>query len=664
MASTATITPSQIENIDIVPKSLSTNHENFFENADNSITPDNKSSNSSLNGNAKAVSDEDASSRSAADDDNTGFVEANGDFIIGIDEEDDSENAEELLFLQGEEEKMMQQDDFTDAVNNANTDACIAEILGPGDENSNLSSATPLLATEEPFQQVTTSQDTRTPVFTTAMVVTPQTSPVVTDAVRGETSQQAESLQDSSIVSSDQTQQQQTQTQSQLQENMEHQTAEINNNNNIIVEGELDCQASKRARDTETNDNDADSSSLFRVTKRVKIVETIDTDSYYVQRRRGISDVTENTEISLRRNRIDSIDLVSNAFDLEEMGINLSNNPEIVGSESNSQNLPPLENDNSQKNQAVEQLSLSGNYFRGRGYSLDFFALGMNEDEPIPATPATITSSNTNNHNSTELHQQQEVVTDQNIRNSVINDFDSKLRPRADSIVQNSMLSEFDSKLRPRGDSIIFDPSSFGDGGIHEANALDRMRRPSFALALDEMEIMNAPGFVEAHTPIPDSCGSQPAVSNTSAITEIKDCQHENLIRTQNKATSQMHFHELRSASNTGERIESCGTHTQAPQMIQVQTTLLRNNSADIILTPEAMCGSSGVLPIDQMELLNQGGRIGLYLPNARKERIAKFHSKRKMRIWRKRIKYDCRKKLADSRPRIKGRFVKRSDID
>ena len=65
-----------------------------------------------------------------------------------------------------------------------------------------------------------------------------------------------------------------------------------------------------------------------------------------------------------------------------------------------------------------------------------------------------------------------------------------------------------------------------------------------------------------------------------------------------------------------------------------------------------------------QLELLNKDGRIGIYLPEARKARIARFHAKRKMRIWRKRIKYDCRKKLADSRPRIKGRFVKRSDVD
>lgn len=49
--------------------------------------------------------------------------------------------------------------------------------------------------------------------------------------------------------------------------------------------------------------------------------------------------------------------------------------------------------------------------------------------------------------------------------------------------------------------------------------------------------------------------------------------------------------------------------------------------------------------------LLNKGGRIGMYLPEARRPRIARFHAKCKMRIWRKRIiEYDCNKKAADSR--------------
>lgn len=51
---------------------------------------------------------------------------------------------------------------------------------------------------------------------------------------------------------------------------------------------------------------------------------------------------------------------------------------------------------------------------------------------------------------------------------------------------------------RPRGDSIIFDPISFNDGGIHEQNALRRARRTSISSDVDEVAIMNTPGFLEA----------------------------------------------------------------------------------------------------------------------------------------------------------------------
>uniref|UniRef100_A0AAV1T811 CCT domain-containing protein n=1 Tax=Peronospora matthiolae TaxID=2874970 RepID=A0AAV1T811_9STRA len=53
------------------------------------------------------------------------------------------------------------------------------------------------------------------------------------------------------------------------------------------------------------------------------------------------------------------------------------------------------------------------------------------------------------------------------------------------------------------------------------------------------------------------------------------------------------------------------------------------------------------------------GKKIGSYSPAARKLRLQRFHEKRKNRTWKKSIKYDCRKKLADDRPRIKGRFVR-----
>ncbi|OWZ23542.1 hypothetical protein PHMEG_0001568 [Phytophthora megakarya] len=54
--------------------------------------------------------------------------------------------------------------------------------------------------------------------------------------------------------------------------------------------------------------------------------------------------------------------------------------------------------------------------------------------------------------------------------------------------------------------------------------------------------------------------------------------------------------------------------------------------------------------------------KIGIYSPAERRERLKRFHEKRKLRVYHKRIKYDCRKRLANSCPRIKGRFVRKSE--
>lgn len=52
---------------------------------------------------------------------------------------------------------------------------------------------------------------------------------------------------------------------------------------------------------------------------------------------------------------------------------------------------------------------------------------------------------------------------------------------------------------------------------------------------------------------------------------------------------------------------------------------------------------------------------IGIYLPAARRQRIQRWLEKRKHRVYHKRINYACRKRLATTCPRFKGRFVKKS---
>ena len=62
------------------------------------------------------------------------------------------------------------------------------------------------------------------------------------------------------------------------------------------------------------------------------------------------------------------------------------------------------------------------------------------------------------------------------------------------------------------------------------------------------------------------------------------------------------------------------------------------------------------------MEVDRPDDWVGAYSPESRKVRLERFMEKRKHRVWQQKVKYDVRKNFADSRLRVKGRFVKKED--
>ena len=80
---------------------------------------------------------------------------------------------------------------------------------------------------------------------------------------------------------------------------------------------------------------------------------------------------------------------------------------------------------------------------------------------------------------------------------------------------------------------------------------------------------------------------------------------------------------------------------------------------------PRSMSDPNLTVRLDEHGLLDVKGPegwVGAYSPTSRELRINKFLAKRNHRVWVKKVKYDVRKNFADSRLRVKGRFVKKED--
>lgn len=70
----------------------------------------------------------------------------------------------------------------------------------------------------------------------------------------------------------------------------------------------------------------------------------------------------------------------------------------------------------------------------------------------------------------------------------------------------------------------------------------------------------------------------------------------------------------------------------------------------------------SSPLATENSFMEESGFKVVRYSAEERKHRISKYRAKRNQRNFNKTIKYACRKTLADSRPRIRGRFARNDE--
>ncbi|CAN4119006.1 unnamed protein product [Withania somnifera] len=73
---------------------------------------------------------------------------------------------------------------------------------------------------------------------------------------------------------------------------------------------------------------------------------------------------------------------------------------------------------------------------------------------------------------------------------------------------------------------------------------------------------------------------------------------------------------------------------------------------------------SESPLSNERNSIIEGMNKASKYSPQEKKERIERYRSKRNQRNFNKKIKYECRKTLADSRPRIRGRFARNDEIE
>ncbi|KAK7272100.1 hypothetical protein RJT34_28498 [Clitoria ternatea] len=146
--------------------------------------------------------------------------------------------------------------------------------------------------------------------------------------------------------------------------------------------------------------------------------------------------------------------------------------------------------------------------------------------------------------------------------------------------------------------------------------------------------------------------GSPTSMGSPTSLMQRSVSSHS--LHHNNNATNNNHHHHPLSAFFS-ELLDSDDTHIRrvcSTGDLQRINGMQHNHHSDSPLSSESHMIIEGM------------SRACRYSPEEKKVRIERYRTKRNQRNFNKKIKYACRKTLADSRPRIRGRFARNDEID
>ncbi|RZC68251.1 hypothetical protein C5167_031507 [Papaver somniferum] len=122
-------------------------------------------------------------------------------------------------------------------------------------------------------------------------------------------------------------------------------------------------------------------------------------------------------------------------------------------------------------------------------------------------------------------------------------------------------------------------------------------------------------------------------------------------------------FHPIFSSHLEEELSPSCHGHEQVFNLDSDESPMRKvYSTGDLQTINVARSTGRSDSPLSNENCIEGLNKVGRYTAEERKERIERYRSKRNQRNFTKKIKYACRKTLADSRPRIRGRFARNDE--